>query len=91
MTIFEEMEFITDKSSIQMELDLPSDKQIEKIFLDERTNPSADFFLLRCVDEHNFIVQEIQKNLQYIKVIYPQSIKETITSNLSTFHKNLSL
>lgn len=91
LTIFEEMEFITDKLEVKNQLDLPMNKQIDKIFIDDLTTASADFFLLKLTDEYEFIVQEIQKNLQYIKVISPQSIKHTIASNLSTFSKNLAL
>lgn len=93
--VFEEMEIITDSHAIKiLQREFASHinenrTELKKlIFNHDSLTPSVDFFLLRIKDDYDFIVQEIQKNLQYIKIIYPVSMYDTIKENMTVFLKN---
>lgn len=93
--VFEEMEIITDLAYIEI-LEREFGGYINEnraefkklIFSHDSLTPSADFFLLKIKDDYDFIAQEIQKNLEYIKVIYPTSMNDTIKENMTVFLKN---
>lgn len=90
--VFEEMEIITDLAyieTLQMEYINKNRAEFKKLILThDSVTPSADFFLLKIKDEHDFIAQEIQKNLQYIKIIHPLSMYDTVKENMTVFLKN---
>ena len=90
--VFEEMEIITDLAyieTLQMEYIKKNRAEFDKLILThDSVTPSADIFLLKIKDEHDFIAQEIQKNLQYIKIIHPLSMYDTVKENMTVFLKN---
>lgn len=90
--VFEDMEIITDLTyieTLQMEYIKKNRAEFNKLILThDSVTPSADIFLLRIKDDYDFIVQEIQKNLQYIKIIHPISMEESIIENMTIFYKN---
>ena len=90
--VFEEMEIITDSAyieTLQMEYIKKNRAEFKKLIFDHDSwTPSADFFLLKIKDDYDFIVQEIQKNLEYIKIIHPASMNDTIKENMVIFLKN---
>jgi hypothetical protein len=90
--VFEDMEIITDFTyieTLQMEYIKKNHTEFKKlIFSHDSLAPSADFFLLKIKDDYDFIAQEIQKNLEYIKIIYPVSMNDTIKENMIVFLKN---
>lgn len=90
--VFEDMEIITDLAyieTLQMEYIKENRAEFNKLILThDSVTPSADFFLLKIRDEHDFIAQEIQKNMQYIKIIHPLSMYDAIKENMTIFLKN---
>ncbi|PNV82640.1 MAG: hypothetical protein C0627_08870 [Sulfurimonas sp.] len=90
--VFEDMEIITDLAyieTLQMEYIRKNRAEFNKLILThDSVTPSADFFLLKIRDEHDFIAQEIQKNMQYIKIIHPLSMYDAIKENMTVFLKN---
>lgn len=90
--VFEDMEIITDLTyieTLQMEYIKKNRAEFNKLILThDSVTPSADIFLLKIKDEHDFIAQEIQKNLQYIKIIHPLSMYDTVKENMTVFLKN---
>lgn len=90
--VFEDMEIITDLTyieTLQMEYIKKNRAEFNKLILThDSVTPSADIFLLKIKDEHDFIAQEIQKNMQYIKIIHPLSMYDAIKENMTVFLKN---
>ena len=92
INIFEEMEIITDSTIIETiirEYSKENDAKWNKLILNhDSSTPSANFFILSIKDDKDFIAQEIQKNLQYVKIIHPLAMYETVKENMTIFLKN---
>ncbi|MBN2757148.1 MAG: hypothetical protein JXR51_08230 [Bacteroidales bacterium] len=82
--VFDDMEIIYDKNKISqlMEIDL-------KDFKLNKKNP-LNFFVLNVSDDEEFIIQEIQKNIQFIKIISPIYLNDKIKNNLLNFLNELN-